>query len=150
MTDDTASADRALPPASRRGFLAASSAALAGLAGAGLAGPLPARPEEARPPRSAARMEIAEILPPPAGHLWRLRDVKGTPESFVETFHDNGMTDMAACMRAYRDVGFDGVCRPDHVPTMDGDSNDRPGYSTIGRLFALGYIRGLQQTVYSE
>ncbi len=76
------------------------------------------------------------------------RDVRGTPEKFEETFHDDGMTDMAACMRAYRDIGFDGVCRPDHVPTMDGDSNDRPGYSTIGRLFALGYIRGLQEEVY--
>jgi mannonate dehydratase len=77
------------------------------------------------------------------------RDVRGTPEKFEETFHDDGMTDMAACMRAYRDIGFDGVCRPDHVPTMDGDSNDRPGYSTIGRLFAVGYIRGLQHEVYS-
>jgi mannonate dehydratase len=77
------------------------------------------------------------------------RDVRGTPARFEETFHDDGMTDMAACMRAYRDIGFDGVCRPDHVPTMDGDSNDRPGYSTIGRLFALGYIRGLQHEVYS-
>jgi mannonate dehydratase len=76
------------------------------------------------------------------------RDVRGTPEKFEETFHDDGMTDMAACMRAYKDIGFDGVCRPDHVPTMDGDSNDRPGYSTIGRLFALGYIRGLQEEVY--
>lgn len=78
------------------------------------------------------------------------RDVRGTPEKFVETFHDNGQTDMVACMRAYREVGFDGVCRPDHVPTLDGDSNERPGYSTIGRLFALGYIRGLVQSVYSE
>ncbi|MBI4603395.1 MAG: mannonate dehydratase [Planctomycetes bacterium] len=78
------------------------------------------------------------------------RDVRGTPERFEETFHDDGKTDMAACMRAYRDVGFDGVCRPDHVPTMDGDSNDHPGYSTIGRLFAVGYIRGLQQAVWSE
>jgi mannonate dehydratase len=52
-------------------------------------------------------------------------------------------------MRPYRDIGFDGVCRPDHVPTMDGDSNEAPSYSTIGRLFALGYIRGLQQAVYS-
>jgi mannonate dehydratase len=76
------------------------------------------------------------------------RDVRGTAEKFEETFHDDGQTDMAACLRAYREVGFDGVCRPDHVPTMDGDLNDKPGYSTIGRLFALGYIRGLQQAIY--
>lgn len=78
------------------------------------------------------------------------RDVRGTVTKFVETFHDNGKTDMLACMRAYRDVGYDGVCRPDHVPTMAGDSNDRPSYSNIGRLFAIGYLRGLQEAVYGE
>jgi mannonate dehydratase len=79
-----------------------------------------------------------------------LRDVRGTPERFVETFHDDGQTDMAACIRAYRDAGFDGVARPDHVPTMAGDANDVPGYSSIGRLFAIGYLKGLVQAVYSE
>ena len=78
------------------------------------------------------------------------RDVRGTPEKFVETFHDDGKTDMAACMRAYRDVGYDGVLRPDHVPTMEGDSNDNPSYSAIGRLFAIGYAKGLRESVYSE
>lgn len=78
------------------------------------------------------------------------RDVRGTPEKFVETFHDDGKTDMLACMKAYRDIGFDGVCRPDHVPTMMGDSNDNAGYSSIGRLFAIGYLKGLRQAVYAE
>ena len=78
------------------------------------------------------------------------RDVRGTVTKFVETFHDEGKTDMLACMRAYREVGFDGVARPDHVPTMEGDSNDSAGYSSIGRLFAIGYIKGLQQAVYAE
>jgi mannonate dehydratase len=78
------------------------------------------------------------------------RDVRGTPERFVETFHDDGKTDMLACMRAYRDIGYEGVCRPDHVPTMEGDSNDRPAYSSIGRLFAIGYLKGLREAVYAE
>jgi mannonate dehydratase len=78
------------------------------------------------------------------------RDVRGTPEKFVETFHDDGQTDMLACMRAYRDIGYEGVCRPDHVPTMEGDSNDRPSYSLIGRLFAIGYLKGLREAVYGE
>ena len=78
------------------------------------------------------------------------RDVRGTPEKYVETFHDEGMTDMYACMKAYRDIGYEGVCRPDHVPTMEGDSNDNPSYSSIGRLFAIGYLRGLQEAVYAE
>ncbi|HXI14839.1 MAG TPA: mannonate dehydratase [Chloroflexota bacterium] len=78
------------------------------------------------------------------------RDVRGTPEKFVEVFHDEGKTDMRACMEAYRDAGFDGVCRPDHVPTMEGDSNDNPAYSSIGRLFAIGYLKGLREAVYAQ
>ena len=78
------------------------------------------------------------------------RDVKGTPENFVETFHDDGKTDMLECMKAYRDIGFEGVCRPDHVPTMEGDSNQNPSYSSIGRLFAIGYLKGLREAVYEE
>jgi mannonate dehydratase len=78
------------------------------------------------------------------------RDVRGDAYKFVETFHDDGKTDMLACMRAYRDVGFEGVCRPDHVPTMEGDDNDRPGYSSVGRLFAIGYLKGLREAVYAE
>lgn len=78
------------------------------------------------------------------------RDVRGTPEKFAETFHDNGKTDMLACMQAYRDIGFEGVLRPDHVPTMEGDSNEHAGYSSIGRLFAIGYIKGLRQAVYAD
>jgi len=78
------------------------------------------------------------------------RDVRGTPEKFVETFHDDGKTDMLACMKAYRDIGYKGVCRPDHVPTMEGDSNENPAYSSIGRLFAIGYLKGLREAVYAE
>jgi mannonate dehydratase len=77
------------------------------------------------------------------------RDVRGSAEKFEETFHDDGKTDMLACMRAYRDVGYEGVCRPDHVPTMEGDHTGSPGYTTIGRLFAIGYLVGLREAVYA-
>ena len=73
------------------------------------------------------------------------RDVRGTPESFTETFHDDGPTDMAAAMRAYREIGFDGPMRPDHVPMLVGEEDGEPGYTMLGRLFAFGYIRGLMQ-----
>jgi mannonate dehydratase len=78
------------------------------------------------------------------------RDVRGVPTQFEETWHDAGKTDMLACMKAYRDIGFDGVLRPDHVPTVEGDSNENAGYSAFGRLYAIGYIRGLQQAVYAQ
>ena len=78
------------------------------------------------------------------------RDVRGTPVKFEETWHDAGKTDMLACMRAYKDINFEGVLRPDHVPTVEGDSNDNAGYSSFGRLYAIGYIRGLRQAVYAD
>src|SRR5918912_1348726 len=77
------------------------------------------------------------------------RDVRGTPEKFEETWHDAGKTDMLACMKAYKEIGFEGVLRPDHVPTVEGDSNANAGYSSFGRLYAIGYIRGLRQAVYA-
>jgi len=77
------------------------------------------------------------------------RDVRGTPEKFEETWHDAGKTNMVACMRAYRDIGFQGVLRPDHVPTVEGDSNQNAGYSSFGRLYAIGYIRGLREALYA-
>ena len=78
------------------------------------------------------------------------RDVKGVPTKYEETWHDAGKTDMLACMKAYKDIGFDGVLRPDHVPTVEGDSNEHAGYSSFGRLYAIGYIRGLRQAVYAQ
>lgn len=78
------------------------------------------------------------------------RNVRGTAADFEEVFHDDeGVLDMAECMRAYRDIGFQGPLRPDHVPTLAGEANGRPGYETLGRLFAVGYVRGLGQAAYS-
>jgi len=83
-------------------------------------------------------------------HFVHFRDVAGTPDRFVETFHEAGKTDMLACMQAYKEIGFTGVLRPDHVPTLEGDANDDPCYSSIGRLLAIGYITGLREAVYGK
>jgi mannonate dehydratase len=77
------------------------------------------------------------------------RDTLGTPEKFRETFHDDGPTDMLEAMATYKEVGFDGPMRPDHVPTLYGEPNDPPGYTTRGRLYAIGYMRGLLEAVQS-
>jgi mannonate dehydratase len=78
------------------------------------------------------------------------RDVEGDADRFVETWHDDGPTDMQAAMDAFVDVGFDGPMRPDHVPTMAGEDNSNPGYHTRGRLFAVGYMRGLLESAGVE
>ncbi len=90
---------------------------------------------------------IARFMPHIA--FVHFRDVEGDVTSFVETFHDDGPTDLAECMRLYVEAGFNGPIRPDHVPTLAGEANDRPGYATLGRLFALGYIRGLEHGIRS-
>jgi mannonate dehydratase len=79
-------------------------------------------------------------------HFVHFRDVSGTAESFVETWHDDGPTDMRAAMDAYHDIGFDGPIRPDHVPKMAGETDrdgTMAGYTDMGRLFSIGYIKGL-------
>ena len=75
------------------------------------------------------------------------RNLRGTADDFCEMFHDDGDTDMFAAMQAYYRVGFPGPMRPDHVPALEGEPNDRPGYSLWGRFFAVGYMRGLIEAV---
>ncbi len=33
--------------------------------------------------------------------------------------------------------------RPDHAPTMEGASNEHPGYAIMGKALALGYVKGI-------
>ena len=76
-----------------------------------------------------------------------IRDVEGTKEDFTELFHDQGDTDQFALMRTYRELGLDVPVRGDHVPEMAFDRvltpEGTPGYFTLGRLFANGYLKAL-------
>ncbi|MDY0099588.1 MAG: mannonate dehydratase [Bacteroidales bacterium] len=82
-------------------------------------------------------------------HFRSVQDLSGAVPStkFTECFHDEGQIDMYEAMKAYYDIGFTGPLRPDHVPTMYGETNERPGYMTLGNLYAIGYIRGLAEAV---
>ena len=71
------------------------------------------------------------------------RNTKGTPEHFRETYHDNGDIDMAKIMRAYVRNRVNVPIRVDHVPTMAGEVSTLPGYDAMGRLFAIGYLKGI-------
>ncbi len=70
------------------------------------------------------------------------RDVEGTRERFRETFHDDGPVDLAYMLRVYHECQFEGPMRPDHAPTLDGESNDNPGYAMGGKVLAIGYMKG--------
>lgn len=78
------------------------------------------------------------------------RDISGNLDHFNEEFQDTGKTDMVAAMRAYYDVGFEGVIRPDHVPTMYMDHVNEQGYGINGNLYATGFMRGLMRVIESE
>ena len=78
------------------------------------------------------------------------RDVRGNKYDFQETFHDDGPTNMYECMKHYVSAGFDGCIRPDHVPAMLGEANEHPGYTNLGNLYAVGYMRGLMEAAVSE
>jgi mannonate dehydratase len=85
-------------------------------------------------------------------HFVHFRDVAGEVPNFRETFHDNGKTDMHGAMRAYREIGYEGVMRPDHAPFLQGagDEGDPTGYTMLGKIFAVGYMRGLIESVMKE
>ena len=69
------------------------------------------------------------------------RDVTGTADNFAETFIDDGQTDMLQAMKAYKEVGFEGVMRPDHVPYVVDDTD----WGHRGRAYAIGYMKALKQ-----
>ena len=71
------------------------------------------------------------------------RNTRGVPEHFRETYHDNGDIDMAKIMKAYVRNGVNVPIRVDHVPTMAGEVSTLPGYDALGRLFAIGYLKGI-------
>lgn len=75
------------------------------------------------------------------------RDIRGTAANFHEVFHDDGQTDMFEAIKCYKEIGFDGPMRPDHVPTMAGEDNSNPSYGILGNLYAIGYMKGLIEAV---
>jgi mannonate dehydratase len=71
------------------------------------------------------------------------RNVLGSPTKFREAFPDEGQADMAAAMKAYIEIGFDGPMTPDHAIHMDGDTEWGHRYWA----YAVGHIRGLEQAL---
>ncbi|MBQ9366471.1 MAG: mannonate dehydratase [Victivallales bacterium] len=83
----------------------------------------------------------------PRIHFLHIRDITGTRDCFRETFHDNGPTDMPALLATAMKYCPNCLVRPDHTPTMAGEGNENFGYTMQGNLFAIGYIRGIMETL---
>lgn len=78
------------------------------------------------------------------------RNAAGNKYCFRETFHDNGELDMHRLLKLYCRYTPDVPIRVDHVPLMAGESNDTAGYTALGRLYAIGYLKGLLEAVEKE
>lgn len=78
------------------------------------------------------------------------RNVTGNKYKFNETFHDNGLINMADIMRLYKDCGISVPVRVDHVPLMAGESQETAGYTALGRLYAIGYLKGIIESIYGR
>ncbi len=73
------------------------------------------------------------------------RNISGGFLNFRETFIDDGDVDMLKAMRVYKEVGYDGMVMPDHVPSIEGDTSNFQGFA-----FAMGYIKALIAAVAAE
>jgi mannonate dehydratase len=92
-------------------------------------------------PTATVLEAIREFGPRQRIHMVHFRNIKGGYLDFREAMPDEGSIDMAACIRAYREVGYRGVLCPDHVPFSDLD----PGRERFF-AFCLGYTQGLLQS----
>ena len=73
------------------------------------------------------------------------RNIRGGFLKFEETFPDDGDVDMPRALRVYRDIGYDGMIMPDHVPQIVGDERGQKAFA-----FCHGYIQALLQTLRAE
>lgn len=71
------------------------------------------------------------------------RNVTGNLHKFNETFHDNGDLPMRKLIKLYKELDINVPIRVDHVPTLKNENTDVAGYGALGRLFAIGYLKGL-------
>lgn len=74
-----------------------------------------------------------------------LRNIKGGLGNFQEVYPDNGDMNFLQVVRELRDVGFDGMVMPDHVPY-----HKDAGANWQSFAFTYGYIKGLIQAVTEE
>src|SRR5262249_58720105 len=68
------------------------------------------------------------------------RNIRGGFLKFQETFPDDGDVDFIRMIRVYKEVGYDGMLMPDHVPKIEGDTGGKQAFA-----YAFGYINALIQ-----
>ncbi len=94
--------------------------------------------------------DLYKVIPRFADKIFfvHFRNTTGSLDCYRETFHDNGEIDMAKIMKLYHDCGINVPVRVDHVPTMVGEDLVHQGYDAIGRFFAIGYLKGILDSLH--
>ena len=70
------------------------------------------------------------------------RNIQGRFLDFRETFIDDGDVDMLEAVRVYRELGYDGMLMPDHVPRIAGDAEGAQAFA-----YTFGYIKALIRAI---
>ena len=70
------------------------------------------------------------------------RNIKGGLNNFVEVFPDEGDINMIDALRVYKEVGYEYMIMPDHVPKLSG-----PAARDVGFAYSYGYIHAAMQVV---
>ena len=73
------------------------------------------------------------------------RNIRGGYLNFQETFIDDGDVDMLRALRVYKEVGYDGMMMPDHVPRIPGDTGGQQAFA-----YSFGYIKALIAAIDAE
>jgi mannonate dehydratase len=69
------------------------------------------------------------------------RNIRGRRDEFQEMHPDSGDIDFVKAIAVYKEVGYEHMLMPDHVPQHDDDPGGLQAFA-----FAYGYIRGLMQS----
>ena len=81
-------------------------------------------------------------------HNVHFRNIHGGFLNFRETFIDNGDLDMLKMARVFKEVGYDGMLQPDHMPLVDIEGPN--GSAVVGHTYALAYIKAIIAALKAE
>lgn len=93
--------------------------------------------------------DLYKVIPELADKIFfvHFRNAVGNKFKFRESFHDNGIIEMANIMKLYKQCNVDVPIRVDHVPLMAGEKQETAGYTALGRLYAIGYLKGILEAI---
>lgn len=70
------------------------------------------------------------------------RNIRGHRDDFIEVFPDEGDVDFVRAIKVYREIGYEYMLMPDHVPLAHNDPDSLQSFA-----FCYGYIRALIQSL---